>query len=120
MAFSQENDGRSERVQTNLLFVWVSDATVARAPSAVTRSVLLPSLPEEGFRAQSVPFVQIHKFDTFCLQSELPLHKGAFLFPCFVQMILNETALLLLEKMTQELDAANRLRFAVICADSWQ
>ena len=69
VAFSQENDGRSERVQTNLLFVWVCDAIVARAPSAVTRSVLLPSLPEEGFRAQYVPFVQTHKFDTFCLQS---------------------------------------------------
>ena len=71
VAFSQENDGRSKRVQTNLLFVWVCDAIVARVPSAVTRSVLLPSLPEEGFRAKSVPFVQIHKFETFCLQSEL-------------------------------------------------
>ena len=29
----EENDGRSERVQTNLLFVWVSDAIVAQAPS---------------------------------------------------------------------------------------
>ena len=76
VAFSQENDGRSERAQTNSQFVWVSDAIVARAPSAVTRSVLLPSLPEEGFRARSLPFMQIHKFDTFCLQSALPCHKA--------------------------------------------
>ena len=39
----EENDGRSERAQTNLLFFGVSDAIVAQAPSAVTRSVLLHS-----------------------------------------------------------------------------